>query len=171
MSRTTAREAHIAQYGRIYCQGHPIRRHGGSDDKPQPPGRKLASPPTPADTRGSRPPSRRIIRGDGLPRSDGEDDQELCGALPSVWRDSAGHKKVENSSTGTRLAGKGRGSDEYELEKPRPKSVDGREIELPRFCMPRLDDSNDPAMVANRYILDSTRRKHGSVTWIVLFFV
>lgn len=116
--------------------------------------RKLASSPTPADKRCGGPSSRSI-------RGGGEDDQELCGPLPSVWRDSAGHKKVEISSTGARFAGKGGGRNEYELEKPMPKTEDGREIELPRFCMPRLDDLDDPAMVANRCILDNTIRLHG----------
>lgn len=78
----------------------------------------------------------------GLPRGNGEE-QAASPTRRSPTRGAVAPK----GTTGSMMEDEGKQTDKH---KPRPRTADGREIEVTRFTVPLLDDPADPAMVAHR---------------------
>ena len=134
--RSGATEAQTLEDGQAYRRGPPVTRKSRGDG-------------TPSDRRPSSTPRLAPDPICGRPQSS----KAIGGRMVRSQRDSPTENHTDSAFAGEVWQAA------REL-RPRQKTANGREVQLPRFCVPHLDDPADPAMIANRYFRSHMKTAH-----------
>lgn len=132
-------DRNVAKHG-VRLATHQTSDAGTS--RQQPPGSTAGFP-----SNRDRPHSSPAVRG-GTPRGGREEGM----ASPRRHSPTRGTVVRNDATSGSQ----DKGGKKVELPRPRPKTADGRDIDITKLGIPTLEDPTDPAMVAFRYIVAPT---------------